>query len=83
MAPLFRWIEDALAPLTPTTGPLAARHFFVTFAGMVTNYVTYAPFLAPLWPGDPLSPAALAERRHHVQWMVDTILAALATAPAR
>ncbi|MBK9036796.1 MAG: TetR/AcrR family transcriptional regulator [Myxococcales bacterium] len=81
LAPLFTWIEEALGAITPTVGPLAARHFFVTFSGMVINYFTYAPVLASLWPGDPTSPAALDERRRHVQWMVDTILAAITAAP--
>ncbi len=80
MAPLFTWIEAALAPLTPKTGPLAARHFFVTFSGLVINYFTYAPLLASLWQGDPMSAAALEERRRHVHWMVDTMLAALEAA---
>lgn len=77
LAPLFRWIEDVLGELTPATGPLAARHFFVTFSGMVINYFTYTPLLASMWPGDPLAPAAIDERRRHVQWIVDTVLAGL------
>lgn len=82
LAPLFTFIEEALGAVTPNDGPLAARHFFVTFSGMVINYFTYAPVLASLWPGDPTSAAALDERRQHVQWMVDTILAALAAEPS-
>ena len=74
----------ALRAISPEHGPLADRHFFVTFSGMVINYFTYAPVLASLWPGDPTSTAALDERRRHLHWMVDTILAALAAAsPSR
>jgi AcrR family transcriptional regulator len=82
LAPLLRWMEEALAPLTPAHGPLAARHFFVTFSGIVINYFTYAPLLAAGWAGDPLAPAAVDERRRHVQWIVDTLLGGLAAASA-
>jgi TetR/AcrR family transcriptional regulator len=74
LASLADWTERALAGALPEEGPLAARHFFVTFAGAVVNYFTYGPLLAPLWGGDPLAPAALEERRRHVLWMVDALL---------
>lgn len=74
LAPLFRWTEQVLSEVTPEQGPLAARHFYVTFSGMVINYFTYAPVLASMWDRDPESEEALAERREHVRWMVDTLL---------
>jgi len=77
LRPLFEWFEKALAGVTDPEGPLAARHFFVTFSGITINYFTYSPLLAPAWNGDPLSSAALEERRAHVHWLVDALLAAL------
>ena len=78
IAPLFELITSMLADVTPATGELSARHFFVTFSGMVINYFTYAPVLAAVWGSDPMSEAALAERRAHVHWMVDALLDGLA-----
>ena len=78
LEPLLRFLEQALAGATPPKGPLAGRQFFVTFSGMVTHYFTYAPLLGALWGGDPMSRAALDERRAHVHWLVDAILARLA-----
>ena len=79
LAPLLRWTERALADLAPASGPTAARHLFVTVSGAVINYFTYAPVLALAWDGDPLAPAALAERRAHLHWLVDAMLSHLAT----
>lgn len=81
LAPLFEWTRDALADVAPATGPLAARQLFVTFSGMVINYFTYAPVLAPLWGDDPMSEAGISERRAHLHVMVDLILGALPQAP--
>jgi len=77
LAPLFTFIEAALSDLAPCDGPLAARHFFVTFSGAVTNYFTFAPVLEPIWPQPPESPEALAERRAHLHWLVDTLVGGL------
>jgi TetR/AcrR family transcriptional regulator len=75
---LFDWTTRALAEVVPEHGPLAARHFFVTFSSMVINYFTYTPVLGEAWgEGDPLEPDGLAERRAHVHWMVDVVLAAM------
>lgn len=76
--PLFRWIRSVVADVTPAKGPLSARQFYVTFSGIVTNYFTSAPLLEEAWGGDPMSPKALEERRQHVHWMVDAMLAHLA-----
>jgi TetR/AcrR family transcriptional regulator len=78
IGPLFELITSMLADVTPDSGELAARHFFVTFSGMVINYFTYAPVLAAVWGDDPLSGEGLAERRRHVHWMVDALLDGLA-----
>ena len=74
LEPLFRWTEDALAELAPDGGPLAPRQFFLTLSGAVINTFTYAPVLASVWGGDPLSDAAIAERRVHLHWMVDALI---------
>ena len=74
LAPLFEWTERILATVAPADGPLAARHFFLTFSGAVINYFTYGPVLAPWWPGEPDSPEAVAERRAHLHWLVDLVL---------
>lgn len=80
LEPLFRFLGEVLADVTPAKGPLSARQFYVTFSGMVTNYFTYAPLLEGVWGADPMSPKALLERRRHVHWMVDVMLAHLGSA---
>jgi AcrR family transcriptional regulator len=82
LAPLFRWTQEVMLEAAPSTGPIAARQFFVTFSGIVINYFTYAPLLADLWGGDPMSPRALEERREHVHWMLDVVLERLERAGA-
>ncbi|MDY0003647.1 MAG: TetR family transcriptional regulator [Polyangia bacterium] len=77
LAPFFDWTLLQLAEVTPRTGPLAARQFYLTISGIVTGYFTYAPALDSRWDGDPMSAEALDERRAHVHWMVDTLLSAL------
>ncbi len=74
---LERWTERALAGLAPSEGPLAARHFFVTFSAAMINYFTYAPALTPLWGGDPLGEEALRERRAHLHWLAEVVVAGL------
>lgn len=69
---------EALAPIVGT-GPLAPRHFHLSLSAIVLNYFTYAPVLGPDAQGrEPMSAAALAERRAHVHWVVDAWLDALA-----
>jgi TetR/AcrR family transcriptional regulator len=82
LAPLFRWLCDALSEVAPDTGPKAARQLFVTFSSLVINYYTFAPVLAPEWGGDPLSPEGLAERRAHVHWITDLLLDGVITTEA-
>lgn len=74
---LYRSVEATLGDVTPKEGPLAARHFFVTFSAAVINYFTYAPVLREVWEEDPRSAEAMAERRAHLHWLVDAIVAGL------
>ena len=74
---MVNWFEKSFEGVFPEEGPMAARHFFVTFAGIFLNYYVYAPVA---WAGsgiDPLGVAQHRERRQHVHWLVDTILAGL------
>ena len=77
LEPLFAWTQEALAEVAPAEGHRAARHLYVTFSGAVINYFTYAPVLEKVWGGDPLSVEAVAERRAHLHWLVDVLLADL------
>jgi AcrR family transcriptional regulator len=77
LAPLLAWTEQALAGLAPEVGPTSARHLFVTISAAVVNYYTYAEALTPMWGADPLSRESVAERRAHLHWLIDAILAAL------
>jgi TetR/AcrR family transcriptional regulator len=74
LGPLFKWTQQILHEVAPAAGPLSAKHFFVSFSGMVINYFTYGPILGPLWGQDPLSEDSINERRGHLHWMVDTLL---------
>lgn len=73
-------VEDALRDVAPSDGPLAARQFFVTFSGIINTYFVYAPALAPLWKDDPLDARSRRERREHVHWVADALLARLVAA---
>ncbi len=77
MAPLLEWTERALSEVTPVEGPLAARHFFLTFSGAVINFFTHGPLLTPIWGVEPTSKQGITERREHLHWLVDVILAGL------
>jgi AcrR family transcriptional regulator len=72
-----RLVEEALGDLVPADGPLAARHFFLTFSASVINHFTYAEALSEAWGTDPGSEEGVAERRAHLHWLVDALLAAL------
>ncbi len=79
---LFEWTKTSLADVAPETGPKSTRQIFVTVAGAVMNYLVYAPALASSWGDDPLAPASFEERRAHLHWVVDLMLADLdASAP--
>jgi AcrR family transcriptional regulator len=77
LATFFEWITEVLAEVSPKTGPLAAKHFYLSISGIVTHYFTVAPAIAEQWGCDPMSTDALAERREHLHWLVDTLLARL------
>jgi len=74
IGPLLEWTERALDGVTPVEGPLAARHFFVTFSGAVINFFTYGAALGPSWTTAPMSQEGINERRAHLHWLVDAIL---------
>ncbi len=75
---LHERVQAILEGLVPESGPLAARQFFVSFAGIVNNYYLYAPALPDTWGGDdPLAAGPRRERREHVHWIVDALLARL------
>ncbi len=79
LEPMLRFTEAALAGVAPPNGPLSARHFFLDISAAVINTFTYAPVLAPMWGGDPLAADALAERREHLHWLADALIAALSS----
>jgi AcrR family transcriptional regulator len=75
---LHERVQAILGGLVPDSGPLAARQFFVSFAGIVNNYYLYAPALSAAWGGeDPLAAGPRRERREHVHWIVDALLSRL------
>lgn len=77
LASLFSQVEEALGSLLPAEGPLSPKHFFLTLSGMTVSYFTYAPVLSSLWGESPLSRKARDERRAHMHWVVDCMLAGL------
>lgn len=70
---LFARVRDLLSDLKGE-GPLHARHFFLSFSGLVVAYFTYAPVLGDIWDGDPLSASNRRERREHLHWVIDQML---------
>jgi AcrR family transcriptional regulator len=75
---LSQLVEEILGDHVPCDGPLAAKHFFVSFSGIVNTYALYASAMGPMWKGDPLSTASRRERRAHVHWVADALLEQLA-----
>ncbi|MFA6448268.1 MAG: TetR/AcrR family transcriptional regulator [bacterium] len=74
MEPLHSWGTSLLGGMVAETGPMSARHFFVSFFGMVINYYTYSHVLGRLWGGNPLEESALRERREHIHSLLDASL---------
>ena len=66
---LFKLVEDAFRDVLPATGPMAARHFYMTMAGAVTHYYLFAGAVRNIWGRDPLDSDARAERREHLRWL--------------
>jgi AcrR family transcriptional regulator len=77
LASLFGQVQEALGDLLPAEGPLSPKHFFLTLSGMTVSYFTYAPVLRSLWGESPLSRKARDERRAHMHWVVECMLAGL------
>jgi AcrR family transcriptional regulator len=74
---LYTLVEGALREVAPRTGRAAARQLFVTVSGAVINWCTYAPLLSRLMGDDLLRGRLLEERRAHIHWLVDLVLADL------
>ena len=74
MAPVHAWGAAILAAVLPEQGPATARHFFFSIYSMTLNYYTYSGMLERMWGVDPMSEAALAERRAHLHLMADLII---------
>jgi len=74
MEPLSKWGVELLSGILPGEGPTKARHFFISFFGMVINYYTYAAVLGKLWDGDPMEADKLRERREHIHLLLDASL---------
>jgi len=81
LAQLNDWLSHALAEVVPPTGPLASKHFYLTFTGILNVYWVYAPAIGTMWGTAPLTVEAQRERCEHVHWMVDAVLAALEVEP--
>jgi len=74
---LYELMRDEFGDLLPLDGPLSAKHFFVTLAGTVIHYYTYAQVMRDVWSTDPTTPESLRERRSHVQWLAETVVTRL------
>jgi len=71
---LYNAVAELMKGISPSVGPLSARHFFVSLSGMVNTYFLYASAIEPLWGSDPLSVSQRRERREHLHWMLDAII---------
>lgn len=74
LTPMYRWGLVVFGDYFQESGPLAARHFFISFFGMAINYYTYTPVIEKLWGEPPVSPEALAERRTHILMVVEALM---------
>lgn len=77
IALLYNAAAKVLEGHVAENGPLALRHLFVSFSGMINTYFLQARALEPLWDGNPISVAKLRERREHLHWALDAMLTAL------
>ena len=71
---LYDAVAELMKDVAPATGPMSARHFFISLSGMVNTYFLYAAAIEPMWGADPLSVGQRRERREHVHWMLDAII---------
>lgn len=74
LTPMYRWGLVVFGDLFAGGGPLAAKHFFISFFGMTINYYTYTPVIERLWGEPPMGPEALAERRRHILMTVEALM---------
>ncbi len=75
---LYERVLAILEGVVPSTGPLSARQFFLSVAGIVNAYFLYAPAMPDVWgSSDPLSAGPRRERREHVHWVVEAMLSRL------
>ncbi|MFN7973492.1 MAG: TetR family transcriptional regulator [Acidobacteriota bacterium] len=80
LAPLV----EASRSLPLTTGRLGApRDVFLSFFGAAVAPFLYGPLLARLFGEDPLSHAALARRRQHLEALAELSLSAILRRPGR
>jgi AcrR family transcriptional regulator len=78
LALLYERVHAILEGVVPGSGPLSARQFFLSVAGIVNTYYLYAPAMPAAWGiTDPLAAGPRRERREHVHWIVDAMLARL------
>lgn len=77
LAPMIEWAVQTFGEIAPNEGPTSVRNLFETVAGSVLHHFTYASVLAPMWNGEPLNEAHIAERRAHLHWLVDVLLDAV------
>ncbi|HHH30132.1 MAG TPA: TetR/AcrR family transcriptional regulator [Polyangiaceae bacterium] len=72
----YELVRSALGELTDDAGPAAAHQLFASVVGMILYYHLAAPVMLPV-VDDPASPEAREERRAHIHWAVDALVAAL------
>ena len=77
MQPLYQWGLSVFGAILPADGPMSAKHLFISIYGMIINYYTYTPVLERLFDNDPMAGEELAQRRGHIHFMVDHLLAGI------
>ncbi len=77
--PVFQLVVDWVSREFPAaqSGPLAAPQLLLSFYGMVVTYFVFPQVIAKGMQGDPLAPAAIAERKAHLRKMLELVLAQL------
>lgn len=75
--PMFQFTLPLIEELAPKEGPMSSRQFYLTFTGAVLNYFGYADIVRPAIGVDPLSPEGLEERRQHLHFILDGLIAHL------
>lgn len=74
---LYRAIAEVTSGHLPREGALATHHLFISFSGMINTYFLQARSLQAILGDKPLGVAKLRERRAHIHWMLDAVLAGL------